>query len=542
MNLSPLYYPGGDEKYNLFLKRNEDRILSLLPSSLTLSLSLFYLNGGNLGKRKLYEDLGLVNGMTVTQRGKRIISAYPLFGSGKEKRGYYSSSFFPFLFSLIGSSSIPRRFERYISSPSFLSLFPWRKEEELVETTVRTIESLIGLGIVKDNSSYLSLDTPSSLAFMEMDEISRLSYILTPSSFPRDRSKTKDYLTLAFLFNGVDKSDMEEKLEMVGAITKTSIPLSTLISFGIINYNGETYTSSRIMDDKCQKGIISPDLTISYRGKADIPLWRFALPLKADSLNQWTITKKSIKSALDSGMKKEEILSNLSSFSSSPLSPVIEERLSLWCEEYERITIERAVLINTEERVSRIIRLIPQMQSYIISNPSPNLFVMDGEKEEEWREMLAASGFDMLPVTKGPEFSKPHTSESIVPLPPSPTLPFERDVDYDKEEYCKILNNSKSFLQKCFVSSHAVFSSKTELKLDWIDGLEYREKRDRVLRAINDQDNLIIMDINEDPRIVRPIRLIEREDGDDLITERETLDLSKIWKVAAVPSYIRNPD
>src|SRR5574344_2085403 len=170
------------------------------------------------------------------------------------------------------------------------------------------------------------------------------------------------------------------------------------------------------------------------------------------------------------------------------------------------ITIERAFLINTEERFSRIIRLIPQMQSYIISNPSPNLFVMDGEKEEEWREMLAASGFDMLPVTKGPEFSKPHTSESIVPLPPSPTLPYERDVDYDKEEYCKILNNSKSFLQKCFVSSHAVFSSKTELKLDWIDGLEYREKRDRVLRAINDQDNLIIMDINEDPRIVRPIR------------------------------------
>ena len=69
MNLSSLYYPGGDEKYNLFLKRNEDRILSLLPPSLTLSLSLFYLNGGNLGKRQLSEDLGLVSGMTVTQRG-----------------------------------------------------------------------------------------------------------------------------------------------------------------------------------------------------------------------------------------------------------------------------------------------------------------------------------------------------------------------------------------------------------------------------------------------------------------------------------------
>ena len=89
MNLSSLYYSGGEEKFKLFLKRNEERILSLLPTSLSLALSLYYLKGGELENRRLYEDLGLVSGVSVTDRGKRILSSYPLFGSGLEKRGDY---------------------------------------------------------------------------------------------------------------------------------------------------------------------------------------------------------------------------------------------------------------------------------------------------------------------------------------------------------------------------------------------------------------------------------------------------------------------
>ena len=538
MNLSSLYYGGGEEKFKLFLKRNEDRILSLLPLSLSLSLSLFFLKGGDLENRRLYEDLGLVSGISVTERGKRILSAYPLFGSGEEKRGNYSSSFFPFLFSLISSGCISKRFERFITSPSYTSLFPWRKEEDLINSTTYTISTLIKLGIVRDNTSILRLDGPSSLKFMKMDEISRLSYILSPSVSSIDREKTKNFITLAFLINGVEKEDIEKKLNLIREITKTSISLSTLLTFGILNFNGETYTASLIEENDNEKGIVSPDLTISYRGKASIPLWRFALPLKADSLNQWSITKRSIKSALDGGMNKDEIILYLSSFSSTPLSPLIEEKLSLWSEEYGRIKIERAVILETEERISRLIKMIPQMQEYIISNPSDNLFVMDGGKEDEWREILSSSGFDMLPVTKGPEYINSSASSFIYTLPSSPSLPLKREVEYDEVEYNKILSNSKSYIQKCLVSSHAVFSSKTEVKLDWVDGLDYREKRDKVQKAISEEDNLIIMGVDEVPIIIHPLILSEKEDGDELFTDRGSFDLSKIWMLSPVPSFV----
>ena len=180
------------------------------------------------------------------------------------------------------------------------------------------------------------------------------------------------------------------------------------------------------------------------------------------------------------------------------------------------------------------------MQEYIISNPAENLFIMDGEKEDEWREILSSSGFDMIPVTKGPEFIAPPSSSFIYTLPSSPTLPLKREVEYDEKEYNKILNNSKTYIQKCLVSSHAVFSSKTEVKLDWVDGLDYREKREKVQKAISEEDNLIIMGIDEVPMIVHPLSLTEKEDGDDLSTDKGSFDLSKIWMLSPVPSYVKS--
>ena len=178
------------------------------------------------------------------------------------------------------------------------------------------------------------------------------------------------------------------------------------------------------------------------------------------------------------------------------------------------------------------------MQEYIISNPSENLFIMNGENEDEWREILSSSGFDMLPVTKGPEFIDSSSSSFIYTLPSSPSLPLKREVEYDEEEYCKILNNSKTYIQKCLVFSHAVFSSKTEVKLDWVDGLDYREKREKVQKAISEEDNLIIMGIDEVPMIVHPLSLTEKEDGDDLSTVEGSFDLSKIWMLSAIPAYV----
>ena len=71
-----------------------------------------------------------------------------------------------------------------------------------------------------------------------------------------------------------------------------------------------------------------------------------------------------------------------------------------------------------------------------------------------------------------------------------------------------------------------------------MDGLDYREKKDKVQKAISEEDNLIIMGVDEVPMIVHPLTLTEKEDGDDLSTVEGSFDLSKIWMLSAIPAYV----
>ena len=336
----------------------------------------------------------------------------------------------------------------------------------------------------------------------------------------------------------MEKDDIEKVLSLIESITDTSLPLETLTLWGLLKEENSIYSAPILDDYTSQDGVVSADMTLSFRGSTSIPLWRFALPLKADSLNQWSITKRSIKAAFDSGMTKNQIISYLSSLSTSDLPSVIVERIEGWEKEYRRIKIDRAIVLEADDRISILLNTLPQIQRYILSYHAPNLFIMDGEDEDEWREILASCGFEMLPETKGPYFEREANIPYIQTLPPSPTLPTKRMIPYKEEEREKLINNSKDFIKRIMAESFVLFSSKTILNLEWIDGLEYRSKRDRVLSAINEDDNLILLWVDGKEITTKPLYLKERDDGDDLYTTDGVFDLSKIWKLSQIPGYI----
>ena len=45
--------------------------------------------------------------------------------------------------------------------------------------------------------------------------------------------------------------------------------------------------------------------------------------------------------------------------------------------------------------------------------------------------------------------------------------------------------------------------------------------------------------VDEKPTIIHPISLIEKEEGDEIVTDKENIELSKIWMMTQVPSYIK---
>ena len=542
MELSRLYYgKGGEKKFQLFLRKNEERILSLLPEGISTELSVFFLSRGELKDRKLLEALSLVRGMSVTESGERILSAYPLFGSGKEERGNYSVEFFPFLFSLISKGMVPSRYQRFISSSAFTSLFPWRDSSLVTYEAEKTIEALLSFGLIAKNSNKLILDKKAGLTFMEKDELYRLAHVLSPSPSASDRQKTKDFISLSLLINGVEEDKIHALLAFISSVTGSSISLSTLIGFSILREEDGKYTASDIFGEK-GKAIVSGDMTISSRFSSYPRIFLISEPVKADSLNQWTITRSGIRTALDWGMKGEDIIAALSSCSSSPIPESVVDRILSWIKEYERVHIVRGVMVTVDERLSAILEALPALSCHIISHPSPCCFFMNGENEEEWRAVLSSLGMDMLPETVGPLFNDEHNPPILSTLSPSPTLPLHRAVEYNEVEYGKTLSNTKEEPQRSLVESHLLFSSKSTIQLEWVDGLFYEEKRETTLSTIADGDCLIIEWVDGSTMIRRPLSL--KEDGEEaiLITDKGDLKFSKIWRLAPLPGFIRRED
>ena len=542
MELSRLYYgKGGEKKFQLFLRKNEERILSLLPEGISTELSVFFLSRGELKDRKLLEALSLVRGMSVTESGERILSAYPLFGSGKEERGNYSVEFFPFLFSLISKGMVPSRYQRFISSSAFTSLFPWRDSSLVTYEAEKTIEALLSFGLIAKNSNKLILDKKAALTFMEKDELYRLAHVLSPSPSASDRQKTKDFISLALLINGVEEDRIHALLAFISSVTGSSISLSTLIGFSILREEDGKYTASDIFGEK-GKAIVSGDMTISSRFSSYPRIFLISEPVKADSLNQWTITRSGIRTALDWGMKGEDIIAALSSCSSSPIPESVVDRILSWIKEYERVHIVRGVMVTVDERLSAILEALPALSCHILSHPSPCCFFMNGENEEEWRAVLSSLGMDMLPETVGPLFNDEHNPPILSTLSPSPTLPLHRAVEYNEVEYGKTLSNTKEEPQRSLVESHLLFSSKSTIQLEWVDGLFYEEKRETTLSTIADGDCLIIEWVDGSTMIRRPLSL--KEDGEEaiLITDKGDLKFSKIWRLTPLPGFIRRED
>ena len=167
---------------------------------------------------------------------------------------------------------------------------------------------------------------------------------------------------------------------------------------------------------------------------------------------------------------------------------------------------------------------------------------MNGENEEEWRAVLSSLGMDMLPETVGPLFNDEHNPPILSTLSHSPTLPLHRAVEYNEVEYGKTLSNTKEEPQRSLVKSHLLFSSKSTIQLEWVDGLFYEEKRETTLSTIADGDCLIIEWVDGSTMIRRPLSL--KEDGEEaiLITDKGDLKFSKIWRLAPLPGFIRRED
>ena len=464
----------------------------------------------------------------VTEEGMAAVSLYPLLGRNDE-RNPYPEAFFPSILSFAASSEIPsgqNHYSKSFSSDFFTSIFPAFSKDRIRDAAMLAVKRLIELSVIKEKASGLSISLPEAERFMSLSEYERLALVIFPEcTHDRDKlGKAALFIYLVSRISRIKKEDAEGKLTQIAAIA------------GIASYDEELlYTMNIIEDDEnTVSGLQIPEKSSEITVSSDFTI-------KCSTASEWKITKQSAKAAFSMNLSDKDIIGKLREISSFDLPETIGQRLSAWYESYSSIRAERALLLYTDERNSRIIDALPTMQMHIVSKLSPNIFLMKAETEMHWRRALENAGFDMLGPTEGPEMITspgPEITEIPSPVFNAPEIREEREIPFCPEKIKSLMDSSDTKLRKALILSGFITSEEQPTPyVEMINGLYYQEK----LRAVHQGETkkVYLESVDGDVTIGRPERT---EDPDIFLVCGKSIRISKVWKAAVLPASVRDWD
>ncbi len=178
-----------------------------------------------------------------------------------------------------------------------------------------------------------------------------------------------------------------------------------------------------------QRCTIDSDLTITYSGilqSVDTMdyLHLIAIVRKVDVLCTYEITKLSMMRAYDIGLSESRIITYLQELTSQSFGS-LKILMQQWREEFSSLVIYDGIVVVSDERQSRIIEALPQLQDHIIARIGSGMYLFSRKSERTWREILTTAGSGLLPSSITEEESSPVVPQdadsiqrvTITPLP-----------------------------------------------------------------------------------------------------------------------------
>lgn len=210
-----------------------------------------------------------------------------------------------------------------------------------------------------------------------------------------DEIKTFDDKSLSFLIQTqalkyeIDKTD-----KIVEKLLKLNIIIKTETAFQINKFSKDYSSSEPLTFDT--------DLSVRYlgsRSKNDI-LWRFASLCSLDIQTAYKLTKEDFRDALDSDMKKETIYQYISDNCTDIENCSAFNYLDLVEKQYSQLSVFDGIVLQADDRISRIIDSHPDMSEYVINKLADGVYLMSREKETQWTVLLEKAGL-IVPRRKG---------------------------------------------------------------------------------------------------------------------------------------------
>ncbi len=304
--------------------------------------------------------------------------------------------------------------EKYLRSSAFTSLFPRVSPEQIHDVGKFILRYLIDHEEISLEDGHYELCANCFLKYLKLNTISLISLFI----FDSISEKTIMFLTLLSQIGLIERQNLESTIDTLYTLTELK-ERATLSNFFMFNLICETDAKLNInvsFEEKYSPFIqYNSDLSAYYQDQLSLDS---ILPLvanveKVDTLSLYTVNKQCFTKALDYYSTFEELISMMSS-DSSTLPDLVRSRLDSWYEAYSRISFVEGVVMYTDKQEASIIDSLPLLQIHIIKRLSPTVYLMKKETQGQWRRLLLYAGFENLSAIKT---EKPQVVESAINYP-----------------------------------------------------------------------------------------------------------------------------
>lgn len=499
-----------------------DNYLSLLNSETRTNLLNSYLELSRPSVKLI--KLGLFTKDGITEMGKKVLSPYPLFGKERKEVENYPMSLILSIISLINLKKIPKKSENYFRSEEYIAIFPSIEEEALFSFSSLIINSFIKLKLVFINSdNYFALRSEMILSFLSLSYLDRLSYILSSLS-SLDNEEAKKIIYYSSFVSALSRKDFLS----IPFFQKSETLLPLLKSLFILKEENELLYGNKIEQENGEEeGYISSDLLLTLSKLREEKLVLFSSPVKVDRMEQYIISKESIKCAFDLGFTPSSILSSLSTVNKN-IPSFLKEKIELWWEEWNMISFSRSLILKVDERYDALFSS-SLFSSFILSHPQKGLFIIDYKKEEEMREKMKELSLFFPSITSGPLFYE-EEKEVLSPINATYSQLTYPEIIFDEKKYNALLDSSKNKLEYILLRNNMIFSHSSFSSLSFSDGLDYQKKEELIKEGKKSNKTLCYMLLDEELHFLQLSEEVV-SDKNILYTKDSTIDISKIWKL-----------
>ncbi len=270
-----------------------------------------------------------------------------------------------------------------------------------------------------------------------------------------------------------------------------------------------------------------------------------------DITRTYQITRTSFAEALRYGLSREDILKKMKENIAGEIPQNILFSLKAWEDEYQSIKLNHGVVMVVGPERLPLIEHSSILKKYFIDSPAKGVFILDPERESEWRKALIEEGFDMLPKTcRINEKQKP---DPITEKTKTDYMPLNGENGFEtfsggfisesgsiieeiknKISNLKITSDNKNKLEarakkKLILTDAQLSIANKQKEIGEADGFDHRAKIRLVERAL-ELNNLLeitrFRDLEIEKQLIKPIKIIK--------TETEEADKPPFYQIESI--------